>query len=181
MSKKIITLVVAVTIGLGFYLLGGFEYMSLDFFKSQLQQSPVRTGFVFFGLYVVVTGLSLPGAAILTLIAGAVFGFSWGLLIVSFASTLGATLAFLMSRAVLGEWVQAKFSEQLAVVNAGLEKEGGFYLFTLRLIPIIPFFVINLVFGLSRIKTLTFYWVSQLGMIAGTAVFVNAGAQLGGG
>lgn len=179
MNKKVMTLALAAIVALSFYFLGGFEYMSLDFFKSELQQSPVATGFIFFGFYVVVTGLSLPGAAILTLIAGAVFGFSWGLLIVSFASTLGATLAFLMSRAVLGDWVQEKFSEQLSTVNAGLEKEGGFYLFTLRLIPIIPFFVINLVFGLSRIKTLTFYWVSQLGMLAGTAVFVNAGAQLG--
>jgi uncharacterized membrane protein YdjX (TVP38/TMEM64 family) len=84
-----------------------------------------------------------------------------------------------MSRAVLGDWVQSKFADQLATVNSGLEREGGFYLFTLRLIPIIPFFVINLVFGLSRIKTVTFYWVSQIGMLAGTAVFVNAGAQLG--
>jgi len=179
MNKKLLILMLALGVGAGFYFLGGFEVISLDYFKSQLEQNPIQTGLIFFALYIVVTGLSLPGAAILTLIAGAVFGLAWGLLLVSFASTIGASLAFLMSRALLGDWVQSKFSDQLATVNAGLDKEGGFYLFTLRLIPVIPFFIINLVFGLSRIKLFTFYWVSQLGMLAGTAVFVNAGAQLG--
>lgn len=179
MNKKLLILALALGAGAGFYFLGGFEVISLDYFRSQLEQNPVQTGLIFFALYIVVTGLSLPGAAILTLIAGAVFGLGWGLLLASFASTIGASLAFLMSRALLGDWVQSKFSAQLETVNAGLDKEGGFYLFTLRLIPVIPFFIINLVFGLSRIKVFTFYWVSQVGMLAGTAVFVNAGAQLG--
>lgn len=178
MLKKI-AIVSALVAAIGvFYFAGGEQYLSLEFFKQQVSEQPLQAGLLFFAIYVAVTAASLPGAAIMTLVAGAVFGFYWGLLLVSFASSLGATLAFLVSRSLLGEWVQSKFSEQLQTVNQGLEKEGGFYLFTLRLIPVIPFFVINLVFGLSRIKTWTFYWVSQVGMLAGTAVFVNAGAQL---
>lgn len=178
MLKKIAILGVLVGAIAAFYLNGGQEYLSLSFFKQLVAEQPLQAGLLFFLIYVGVTAASLPGAAIMTLIAGAVFGFSWGLLLVSFASSLGATLAFLISRSLLGDWVQSKFGEHLQTVNQGLEKEGGFYLFTLRLIPVIPFFVINLVFGLSRIKAWTFYWVSQVGMLAGTAVFVNAGAQL---
>ncbi|MBM3398416.1 MAG: pyridine nucleotide-disulfide oxidoreductase, partial [Betaproteobacteria bacterium] len=129
-------------------------------------------------VYVLATALSIPGAVIITLAGGAVFGLWWGLLIVSFASTLGATLAFLASRFVLREWVEARLGQRLADVNAGIDKEGAFYLFTLRLIPLLPFFLINLLMGLTRMKTWTYYWVSQLGMLAGTAVYVNAGTQL---
>lgn len=178
MIKKIAILAVLIIAIAAFYLNGGEQYLSLAFFKQLVADQPLKAGLLFFLIYVGVTAASLPGAAIMTLIAGAVFGFSWGLLLVSFASSIGATLAFLISRSLLGDWVQSKFGDHLQTVNDGLEKEGGFYLFTLRLIPVIPFFVINLVFGLSRIKTWTFYWVSQLGMLAGTAVFVNAGAQL---
>ena len=132
----------------------------------------------FFILYVAVTGLSIPGAAIMTLIAGALFGVLMGTIIVSFASTMGATLAFLSARFVLRDWVQGKFGERLRAIDDGLEKDGAFYLFTLRLIPVFPFFVINLLMGLTRIKTRTFFWVSQLGMLPATIVFVNAGTQI---
>lgn len=132
----------------------------------------------FFILYVAVTGLSIPGAAIMSLIAGALFGVLMGTIIVSFASTMGATLAFLSARFVLRDWVQGKFGERLRAIDEGLEKDGAFYLFTLRLIPVFPFFVINLLMGLTRIKTRTFFWVSQLGMLPATIVFVNAGTQI---
>lgn len=132
----------------------------------------------FFVFYVAVTALSLPGAAIMTLGAGAVFGLPWGMLMVSFASTVGATFAMLISRTLLQEWVQSRFATQLTAVNEGLEKDGGFYLFSLRMVPLFPFFIINLVMGLTRISAWQFYWVSQLGMLAGTFVFVFAGTQL---
>jgi pyruvate/2-oxoglutarate dehydrogenase complex dihydrolipoamide dehydrogenase (E3) component/uncharacterized membrane protein YdjX (TVP38/TMEM64 family) len=133
---------------------------------------------VYFLIYVLATALSIPGAVIITLAGGAIFGLWQGLLIVSFASTLGATLAFLASRFVLREWVEARFGQRLADINAGVDKEGAFYLFTLRLIPVVPFFLINLLIGLTRMKVWTYYWVSQIGMLAGTAVYVNAGTQL---
>ncbi len=141
---------------------------------------PLTAALLFFAAYVAVTALSLPGAAVMTLAGGAIFGLGWGLLIVSFASSIGATLAFLASRWLLGDWVQQRFGERLAAVNAGVAREGGFYLFTLRLVPVVPFFVINLAMGLTPMRPLTFYWVSQLGMLAGTAVYVNAGTQLAG-
>ena len=125
-----------------------------------------------------VTGLPLPGAAVMTLAGGAVFGLGWGLLLVSFASSIGATLAFLASRYLLRVAVQAKFGDRLQALDAGIEKEGGFYLFSLRLVPVFPFFVINLAMGLTPIRTWTFYWVSQLGMLAGTLAYVKAGTQL---
>ena len=139
---------------------------------------PVLAGLVFFAGYVSVSALSIPGATLMTLAAGAFFGLAWGSLIVSFASTVGATLAFLSARWLLGDWVKARFGARLAGLNAGMAKDGGFYLFTLRLLPVLPFFVINLVMGLTVIRTWTFYWVSQLGMLAATLVYVNAGTQL---
>ena len=123
--------------------------------------------------------LSIPGATVLTLIGGAIFGLVVGIVLVSFASAIGATLAFLASRLLLRDWVQSKFGDRLAPINAGLEKEGAFYLFALRLVPLFPFFVVNLLMGLTKIRTWTFYWVSQLGMLAGTIVYVYAGTQLG--
>ncbi len=132
----------------------------------------------FFAFYVAVTGLSLPGAAVMTLVAGALFGLLWGVVIVSFASTLGATLAFLVSRFLLRDWVQSKFGDRLGPFNRGVKKDGAFYLFALRLVPAVPFFVINLVMGLTPIRTLVFYLVSQVGMLPGTIVYVYAGTQL---
>ncbi|MFM2074461.1 MAG: Mercuric reductase [Pseudomonadota bacterium] len=139
---------------------------------------PLTVAAVYFVVYVVATALSFPGATIITLAGGAIFGLWQGLLLVSFASTIGATLAFVASRFVLRDWVEAKFGKRLADINAGVNQEGAFYLFTLRLIPVVPFFLINLLMGLTRMKTWTFFWVSQVGMLAGTAVFVNAGTQL---
>ena len=162
------------------------RYLSLDYLKQSqtafadlYASQPFTVAASFFLVYVAATALSFPGATILTLAGGAVFGLGWGLLIVSFASSLGATLAFLTARFVLRDSIEARFGNRLTELNRGIQKDGAFYLFTLRLIPVVPFFVINLVMGLTKMKALTFYWVSQLGMLAGTAVYVNAGTQLG--
>ena len=183
-SKIALVAVIAIAIGAFFYFdLGRFS--SLDGFKSQqatlsalVAANPLQSALAFFLAYVAVAALSLPGAVIMTLVGGAIFGFGKGLVLVSFASAIGATLAFLSSRFLLRDWVQAKFGERLKPINDGVAKDGPFYLFALRLVPLFPFFVVNLVMGLTTIKTWPFYWVSQLGMLAGTAVFVNAGTQL---
>jgi pyruvate/2-oxoglutarate dehydrogenase complex dihydrolipoamide dehydrogenase (E3) component/uncharacterized membrane protein YdjX (TVP38/TMEM64 family) len=161
------------------------EYLDLQFLKSQqhtidahFATNPLLTSGIYFAVYVLVTAFSLPGAAVMTLAGGAIFGLLWGTVVVSFASTIGATLAFLVSRYLLRDMVQTRFGDNLKAVNDGIEKDGAFYLFTLRLVPIFPFFVINLVMGLTPLATRTFYWVSQLGMLAGTIVYVNAGTQL---
>jgi uncharacterized membrane protein YdjX (TVP38/TMEM64 family) len=140
---------------------------------------PVLASAAFLGIYVAVAALSLPGAAILTLGGGAIFGLLWGVVLASFASSAGATLAFLASRLLLHDAIQARFGDKLRPINEGIRKDGAFYLFTLRLVPAFPFFVINLVMGLTPIGTWTFYWVSQVGMLAGTIVYVNAGTELG--
>jgi len=162
------------------------HYITLDYFKSQQAAindvyiaHPLRTAAIFFAVYVTVAALSIPGAAIMTLVAGAIFGLVWGTVIVSFASSLGATLAFLASRFVLRDWVQGQYGDKLRPINTGVEREGAFYLFGLRLVIGFPFFVINLAMGLTPIKTWTFYWVSQIGMLAGTVVYVYAGTKLG--
>lgn len=142
------------------------------------QAHPVLVYGVAFLVYVVVTGLSLPGAAVLTFVYGWYFGLVHGIVLVSFASTTGATLAFLLSRYLFRDSVQNRFGERLASFNHALEKEGPFFLFTLRLIPAVPFFIINAVMGLTPIRTRTFWWVSQLGMLAGTAVYVYAGSSV---
>ena len=182
--KLLLLLALGLLVG-AFFVFDLGRFFSLDYFKSQQAAietwraaHPGLTAGLFFAGYVAVTGLSLPGAAVMTLVAGAIFGLLWGTVIVSFASTLGATLAFLAARFVLRDWVQGKFGEKLKAINAGMAKEGGLYLFTLRLIPIFPFFIINLLMGLTPIRTWTFYWVSQIGMLAGTLVYVNAGTQL---
>lgn len=149
-----------------------------DGFRQAYAAQPFVTLAIFFAVYVGVTALSLPGAAVLTLAAGALFGFVTGVLVVSFASSIGATCAFLAARYVLRDWVQGKFGERLKAVNEGIAKDGGFYLFTLRLVPVFPFFLVNLLMGLTTIPVRTFYGVSQIGMLAGTAVYVNAGTQL---
>ncbi len=161
------------------------QWLSLDAlkqgqsdFETLRSASPWLVTGAFFGLYVAITALSLPGAAVMTIAAGALFGLPGGVLLVSFASSIGATLAFLVSRYLLRDWVQQRFGDKLAAVNRGVERDGAFYLFTLRLVPLFPFFLINLVMGLTPMRTGTFYWISQLGMLAGTAVYVNAGTQL---
>ncbi|MFO1430006.1 MAG: FAD-dependent oxidoreductase [Candidatus Competibacteraceae bacterium] len=186
-SRKLLLAAVLVILVLVFFALDLERYLTLDYFKSQqgiieayFQAHPWRTMLLFFLVYVAVTGLSLPGAALMTLVAGAIFGVVRGTVVVSFASTLGATLAFLAARFLLRDWVQNRFGHYLKSVNEGMAKDGALYLFTLRLIPIFPFFIINLVMGLTSIPTRTFYWVSQLGMLAGTIVYVNAGTQIAG-
>jgi len=175
--KKILLLFIIVALLVGFYLTGGQQWLLPATYQELYQQAPQQTAGLFFIIYVLVAALSIPGAALMTLIAGAVFGLSQGLLIASFASSIGASLAFLMSRLLLKDWVQSKFSTYLNTINQGIKKDGPFYLFTLRLIPAVPFFAINLLMGLMPISLWRFYWVSQLGMLAGTAVYVNAGAE----
>ena len=177
-------IVLAVT---AFFIFDLGRFLSLDALKSKQaaievyrQANPWLTAAIFFVVYVAVTALSLPGAAIMTLAGGAVFGLLWGTVLVSFASSLGATLAFLSARFLARDWVKQRFSARLAAIDRGVEKEGGFYLFTLRLVPAFPFFMINLVMGLTPMRTWTFYRVSQVGMFAGTIVYVNAGTQLAG-
>ena len=184
--SKLAVLAVIVALVAAFFVLDLRQYFSLEYFQSQrtaimayFEAHPVQTAAIYFLVYVAVTGLSLPGAAILTLVGGAIFGLLWGTVVVSFASSIGATLAFLASRFVLRDWVQGKFGDKLKPINEGVAREGAFYLFALRLVPAFPFFVINLVMGLTPIKTWTFYWVSQVGMLAGTIVYVYAGTQLG--
>ena len=184
--RRLLVLVVIAAAIAAFFALGFDRYFTIEFFRSQqaaidaeVAAHPLRSGFVFFLIYVAVTGLSLPGAAVMTLIGGAVFGLLWGTVIVSFASSLGATLAFLVSRFLLRDWVQGKFGDKLRPINDGVAREGAFYLFALRLVPLFPFFVINLVMALTPIRAWTYYWVSQVGMLAGTIVYVYAGTQLG--
>jgi pyruvate/2-oxoglutarate dehydrogenase complex dihydrolipoamide dehydrogenase (E3) component/uncharacterized membrane protein YdjX (TVP38/TMEM64 family) len=185
MKSKFLIVGIIVAALIAFFTFDLGRFLTLDYFKAQqatlaahVTANPLQSALTFFGTYVAVAAFSLPGAAILTLVAGAIFGFWQGLLIVSFASTIGATLAFLSSRFLLRDWVQSKFGERLKPINEGVAKDGPFYLFALRLVPLFPFFVVNLVMGLTPIKTWPFYWVSQIGMLAGTAVFVNAGTQL---
>ncbi|MBT9530495.1 MAG: VTT domain-containing protein, partial [Pseudomonas sp.] len=147
--------------------------------QAQVAADPWLAAGAFFAVYVAVTGLSLPGASLMTLVAGALFGLWQGLLIVSFASTLGALLSMFSSRFLLQDWVQQHFGQRLAGIEAGLARDGAFYLFALRLVPVFPFFLINLAMGLTKLPARTFWWVSQLGMLPGTLVYVNAGRELG--
>ena len=183
--KKITLLLVIAALVVAFFALDLGRFLTLDALKAGqatfatwYNASPVLVAGVYLLIYVAVTALSLPGAAVMTLAGGALFGLGIGTLLVSFASSIGATLAFLASRFLFRDWVQARYGERLAAVNAGMAKDGAFYLFTLRLVPVFPFFVINLLMGLTPIKTRTFYWVSQVGMLAGTLVYVNAGTQI---
>ena len=183
---RIALLVVIVALVAAFFAFGLDRYFTFEFFRnrqleieSYVRAYPLRSAAIYFAIYVAVTGLSLPGAAVMTLVGGAIFGLLWGTVIVSFASSIGATLAFLASRFLLRDWVQGRFGEKLKPINSGVAKEGAFYLFALRLVPAFPFFLINLAMGLTPIRTWTFYWVSQLGMLAGTVVYVYAGTTLG--
>ncbi len=161
------------------------QYFNLQTLKAQQatievyrSAHPGLAAAIYSALYILITALSLPGAALMTLAGGAVFGLGWGTLLVSFASSAGATLAFLTARFLLRDWVSQRFGQRLQSVDEGIRREGAFYLFTLRLVPVFPFFLVNLLFGLTAMKARTFYWVSQLGMLAGTVVYVNAGTQL---
>ncbi|MBH0064464.1 FAD-dependent oxidoreductase [Psychrobacter sp. SZ93C1] len=185
MIKRIFLILLIVLLAVGFFYFDLNHLLTLEGLKGSMAQfndykaeSPLLIIGGFFLLYVVVTALSLPGAAILTLASGALFGLFQGLIIASFASSIGATLSFLASRYLLRDTIKQRFPERLAAIDAGVEKEGGFYLFTLRLVPVFPFFLINLLMGVTAIKSWTYYWVSQVGMLAGTFVFVNAGTQL---
>ncbi len=183
-SKIIVLVVIAILIAV-FFMFDLQQYLTLEALKAKqdviesYRSSNLGLTVVIYGLvYITVTGLSLPGAAILTLAGGAVFGVLWGTVIVSFASTIGATLAFIAARFLFRDTVKSRFSSRMKAIDEGIERDGAFYLFTLRLVPVFPFFMINLTMGLTTLKVRTFYWVSQVGMLAGTVVFVNAGTQL---
>jgi pyruvate/2-oxoglutarate dehydrogenase complex dihydrolipoamide dehydrogenase (E3) component/uncharacterized membrane protein YdjX (TVP38/TMEM64 family) len=182
---RLLVLIIVVVAVAGFFASGAHRYFTFEHIKAEqarlaagFHAHPLATAAVFFALYVAVAALALPGAALLTLVAGAIFGFLWGTVLVSFASSIGATLSFLLSRFVLRDWVRRRYASRVAAVDRGIEKEGAFYLFTLRLIPAVPFFVVNVLMGLTALSTRTFYWVSQFGMFAGTLVYVNAGTRL---
>ena len=183
-TKPRLLAIIAVLVVL-FFVFGWDNYFSLAYLQTQ--QAAIQSynanhpalALLLYGLiYIIVTGLSLPGATVLTLVGGALFGLLWGTIIVSIASTIGATVAFLAARFLFRETLEQKFSRQLQAINDGIEKEGGYYLFTLRLVPLFPFFAINLIMGLTKMSASTFFWVSQIGMLAGTLVYINAGTQL---
>ncbi len=183
--KKLVIVGVILVLIILFKIFGLGQYLTLDYLKEQqaaftslYNGHPVTVIGVYMLIYIVVTALSLPGAAVMTVAGGAMFGLVTGTIVVSFASTIGATLACLVARYLLRDGVQKKFGDKLVKINEGMEKEGGFYLFSLRLVPIFPFFIINLVMGLTSIPLRTFFWVSQLGMLPGTIVYVNAGKEL---
>ena len=185
MNKRIALLALLAAAIVAYFWFDLGQYFSLEAFKAQQAQivaakdaNPLLYIGGFFLIYVVVTALSLPGAAIMTLVAGALFGIVTGTILVSFASSIGATLAFLSARFLLRDWVQSKFGERLKAIDDGIARDGAMYLFTIRLIPLFPFFVVNLLMGLTRINTRTYYWVSQIGMLPATVVFVNAGTQI---
>ncbi len=186
MNKKKIALVAlfitAITL---FFVLDLGQYINLAYIKSQQQVindyyslNPVKTGLIFFISYVLITGVSLPGAGIMTLAGGAIFGVVWGTILVSFGSVFGATMAFLIARYLFHDYIQHRFSHRLKRINKGIREEGDLYLFTIRFVPIFPFFIVNTLMALTPIKTLNFAVVSQIGMLVPTIIFVNAGTQL---
>ena len=182
---RLLLAIVLIGIIASFYALGLQHYLSLEYLRGRLEwlqrmhaMQPVLWALGYFAAYVAITGLSLPLAAAITLVAGPIFGLVWGSVIVTFAAAFGATLAFLASRYLFRDWVQNRFAHQLAAINRGIENDGVFYLFLLRLIPAFPFFVINLVMGVTPMRTRTYFLVSFFGMIPGNILFVNAGVQL---
>lgn len=185
MNQKTLLITALLSAIAAFFIFDLQQYFSLDYIKAQQDAfaahyaaNTLSTLLIFFVIYLAVTALSLPGAAIMTVLAGALFGLVTGVIMVSFASTLGATLAFMVSRYVLRDSLRARYPDKLQAINAGIAKEGALYLFALRLVPLFPFFLINLLMGITNFRTKTFYWVSQLGMLAGTVVYVYAGTQL---
>ena len=185
--NRIIIVIVVIALIAAFNIFNLGDYLSLSYIKQTQEEfhaiySENRTAVIaaYMAIYIIVTSLSLPGAVFMTLAGGALFGLVAGTVIVSFASTIGATAACFVARFILRDWVQNKFGDKLKAVNEGIEREGAFYLFTVRLIPYIPFFLINLVMGLTRIPLRTYFWVSQIGMLPATIVYVNAGKELAG-
>lgn len=185
MKAKIALAAVFVSLIAAFFIFDLQQYFSLEYLKSQKDalnnlyiEKPWLVAGLFFLVYVAFAALALPAATILTLAGGAIFGFWTGLLLVSFASSIGATLAFLFTRFLFHDSVQTKFGDRLQAVNEGIKKEGAFYVFGLRLVPLFPFVVVNSLLALTKLKVWTFYWASQIGMLVGTAVYVNAGTQL---
>jgi uncharacterized membrane protein YdjX (TVP38/TMEM64 family) len=183
--KKIVILIIIALLIVAVRVFHLDQYLTLSYLKGSLDrlralyenhQLAALAGY--FTVYVLTTSLSIPGASPLSIAGGAIFGFWVTTIVVSFASTIGATLACFVSRFLLRDWIQNKFGDKITKVNEGIEKEGAFYLFTLRLIPIFPFWMINLVMGLSKMSLFKFYWVSQIGMLPGTMVYVNAGKEL---
>ena len=183
---KILLLIAIFTIVVALFFVFDFQqYLNLEYLKSSkelfisyYEKNPFLVLVSYFLVYVSMAVFSLPGAVWMTLGGGAFFGLLTGTVVVSFASTIGATLAMLISRFLFRDWVQGRFAQQMQTINSGIEKDGGFYLFTLRLLPVVPFFVINMGMGLTPLRTLTFYWVSQLGMLPGTLIYINAGSEL---
>lgn len=185
-NKKIVVVIIMVALVSAFFALDLHRYLTFEYMKSKqaefqcyYDQHKLFMILLYMVVYITVTALSLPGATVMSLVGGAVFGLWVGLVSVSFASTIGATLAFLVSRFLLGDFVRDRLGDKLKTVNEGMEKDGYFYLFSLRLVPIFPFFVINLAMGLTPIRTRDFYIASQIGMLPGTLVYINAGTQLG--
>jgi uncharacterized membrane protein YdjX (TVP38/TMEM64 family) len=184
LKKIVILVVIAVLIAavkvlhLDQYLTLSYLKRSLDTLKALYENHSLMVIAGYFVIYVLTTSLSLPGASPLGIAGGALFGFWTATIVVSFASSIGATLACFVSRYLLMDWIQNKFGAKITKVNEGIEKEGAFYLFTLRLIPVFPFWLINLAMGLTKMSLVKFYWVSQIGMLPGTMVFVNAGKEL---
>ncbi|MGW8288202.1 MAG: TVP38/TMEM64 family protein [Desulfobulbales bacterium] len=186
LTQRLLIIAAIIILVILFKVLGLGQYLSLDYIKSSQEKFALIYAdhrllviAAYMAIYIVITALSLPGAVVMTLAGGALFGFWLGVLVVSFASTIGATLACFVARFLLRDWVQNRVGEKLSKINKGIEKEGAFYLFSLRLVPIFPFFIINLAMGLTPMKLWTFYWVSQIGMFPGTMVYVNAGKELG--
>lgn len=185
MKTKVLLGCVVLALIAAFFIFDPNQYFNLEYLKEQrasLQnlnaENPLLIAGAFFLVYVAFTALALPAALLLTVSAGAIFGFIKGTIIVSFASTIGATVAFLLTRYLFHDSIQAKFGDRLETINNGIEREGAFYVFGLRLVPYFPFFMVNALLALTKLKTWTYYWASQLGMLAATAVFVNAGTQL---
>lgn len=183
-ARLLIVAVLAAAI-LSYFLFDLGQYLTLQYMQSQIatfqefrDENFTMAALVYFLVYVLISAASLPGAMIFTLLGGAIFGLLWGTLLVSFASSIGATFSFLISRTLLRDYVQSRFGDYLAPINRGIEKDGSFYLFSIRMVPLFPFFMVNLVMGLTPIKVVSFYFVSQVGMLLGTAVYVNAGSEL---
>lgn len=184
-KQKLILLSLLIVLIILFFVSGVGDYISLDNFKSNqagineyFNTNPVYSGIIFVCVYILLTTLSLPAAGIMTLMGGAIFGFIWGLILVSFSSSLGATFAFLLSRYLFRDTVQKRFSHRLGPINEGIKKDGALYLFTLRIVPIFPYFMINAAMAMTPIKTIIFFPVTLIGMLPVSAIFVNAGLQL---
>jgi len=183
--KQLIILALLITAIAAFFFFDLGQWLTLEQLKAQQSDldnfrasNPLLVAAIYMLLYIVVTALSLPGATIMTLSGGAIFGLYLGTALALVSATIGATLAFLIARYLVGNWVQTRFADRIQAINQGIEKDGAFYLFSLRLVPIFPFFVINVVMALTPLKTLTFFWVSLIGMLAGAGVYANAGTQI---